>query len=742
MLIVHRAPFLASTVPRATSLLPLAGLSAVAAGTLLALVPLLFGSPQPRVHIYWRNVNDAERHRFERDLHLTEADRRNDGAWAYVPSDLSVPALRAIVTHPAVADTNGINRRTFHIGQSPPMTPRRGGVITGAPPWLPRAFKLAGYAVGALALCLLGGAGLVSSPGMRATSAAARALGAAATTPSQAIGSTGAILRWLASTAGATMTPTSAAAALFVVALAWRFLTFSGFSDDHYAHVALAQQMLLGDRPIRDFSDPGWPLMYLLSAAAWVLTNGSMAGEWAIVAAGFALGAAWTVLAAYRLSGSLVIAIVVTATEILIYPRSYSYPKVAAYAAAAVAMIAIASNPSRRRIVATAALIAIAFLLRHDHGLFIGTGVTLCLLLASRRDGWAAGAHRVITLMFSVLAFLLPWILFVMVNGGLIPYFQGGIEYSRGESNATRLTSLPLFVRPYTFTPMANAEAWMFWLYWSLPAACGIVAYRRARRGALRIAGEVPVVAGLILIAVLVDGSFLRQALYVRLPDAIVPAVLLGAWLLGVCWMEPWQRRGAQRALQVATLVILAVSVAAAGRISDVRGQYADSDLGRGAAAIGDHALEVAHLLTGPHRQPAAPPSRYAQALMPFFSYLDRCSQPTDRVIVTGEFPDIPVLAGRRFASDGVVFGTWYSSIVHQAQTVERLKARAALFALHMGDYDAFRTRFWQVERYLADQYQPFATVAVDDGSSIRVVVFRGRIPVGTDAQTGWPCYR
>ena len=40
---------------------------------------------------------------------------------------------------------------------------------------------------------------------------------------------------------------------LFAATLAWRFLTFTGFSNDHYAHLALAQQMLLGDRPVRDF---------------------------------------------------------------------------------------------------------------------------------------------------------------------------------------------------------------------------------------------------------------------------------------------------------------------------------------------------------------------------------------------------------------------------------------------------------------------------------------------------------
>ena len=51
----------------------------------------------------------------------------------------------------------------------------------------------------------------------------------------------------------------------FAATLAWRVLTFPGFQNDHYVHLARAQQLLFGDLPIRDFVDPGMPLMYLVS---------------------------------------------------------------------------------------------------------------------------------------------------------------------------------------------------------------------------------------------------------------------------------------------------------------------------------------------------------------------------------------------------------------------------------------------------------------------------------------------
>jgi hypothetical protein len=48
----------------------------------------------------------------------------------------------------------------------------------------------------------------------------------------------------------------AAAVAAFASA-SWRFLSFSGFNNDHYVHVARAYQILLGEWPVRDFVDPG-----------------------------------------------------------------------------------------------------------------------------------------------------------------------------------------------------------------------------------------------------------------------------------------------------------------------------------------------------------------------------------------------------------------------------------------------------------------------------------------------------
>jgi hypothetical protein len=42
---------------------------------------------------------------------------------------------------------------------------------------------------------------------------------------------------------------------------------------------------------------------------------------------------------------------------------------------------------------------------------------------------------------------------------------------------------------------------------------------------------------------------------------------------------------------------------------------------------------------------------------------------------VTGEFPDVIVPVGHGFAGDEVVFGAWYSSVIRQDRTLERLRS-------------------------------------------------------------------
>jgi hypothetical protein len=130
--------------------------------TVLASIPFLFGSPEPVVLIYWRVVSASERLSLEREFGLTAATHRNDDTWGYVPARTSPDALRAIVAHPSVADTDGIDRRAFTISDSSPLSPRRGGLLEA--PTIARMARLLGYALACFAGIWLLRSGLVSPP--------------------------------------------------------------------------------------------------------------------------------------------------------------------------------------------------------------------------------------------------------------------------------------------------------------------------------------------------------------------------------------------------------------------------------------------------------------------------------------------------------------------------------------------------------------------------------------------------
>lgn len=629
----------------------------------------------------------------------------------------------------------------------------------------------------------------------------------------------------------------AAACTLFVTTIVWRFLTFAGFSNDHYAHFALAQQMLLGERPIRDFSDPGWPLTYMLSAGMWKVFGAAMWVEWAVVAVSLAIGAAFTFLTAYRLAASVWIAVLVTLLELIAYPRTYSSPKMLVYAVGAWLMISLAEQPSRRRLVVMSAAIAVAFLLRHDHGLYLGVAAAVCLMIASRHDGWGTALRRTAVLTAATGSWLVPWMLFVMANGGLVAYFDRAFEYAREETSATTLRARPqitlvsgrpllglerpdrplaqvrwnpdvsdserltlerqysldyvrdtedarwyyvadpsdaniraladdprvaatsnlgrvsrpfwreclAYLSPFRVAPAlhspANADAWLYWLFWGLPIVCAAVVIIRLRKNVERWRGELAVVAGLSVMTALVNDGFLRDLLRDRLADAIVPPALIGAWALGLCWGQPWRRRAPQFMVQLLALAAVVASTAASMQIGGWSERIEYAGMSDGLAGVVERAHKSFDLLALPHRQNVAPPSRVALALMPFFAYVDRCSTTSDQLVITSDYPEVPVLAGRAFAGDGVVLGSWYSSARHQETTAQELRSRPPLFVLYI-DGASFEARYPSIAAFVRGEYAPMTEVAVDGSGTLAILTPRSRMPAGTDPASGWPCFK
>ena len=123
-------------VPSDTQTMTVSWLSrALTLGLLAIILPLaargLYGAPGASVNIRWQSsVDAAERQRLETEWQLVDGQEVSPSTWRY---DLTAPSegrLRAIVEHPAVADTHDIDRQRYTVAPEARRTARRHGLIS------------------------------------------------------------------------------------------------------------------------------------------------------------------------------------------------------------------------------------------------------------------------------------------------------------------------------------------------------------------------------------------------------------------------------------------------------------------------------------------------------------------------------------------------------------------------------------------------------------------------------------
>ena len=533
-----------------------------------------------------------------------------------------------------------------------------------------------------------------------------------------------------------------AAIGVALLTAAWRFLTFTGFNNDHYIYLAGAQQMVLGEMPVRDFVDPGWPLMYGVSAVARLMLGRELWVELLVVASALAIGAGFTLATAARLCGSIAVAFMVTLLEIGLNPRSFGYPKILLYAIAGWAFVAATSRMTPRRTISLAALTVVAFLFRHDHGLYIGAGSLVAVVLASARDGIHVVVRRTTMLAAGVVLLLLPWAIFVQYHVGLIEYFKPALEFSRAEAEGTVLRSLPWLDR--SGSPVAtqvNWEVWLFYLFHSMPVVALWLAWLRARGGRERWAGESAGVAAIAVTAIVMNLGFIRTPLSARLPDAGVPAALLGAWLIGAAFDA--RATVIRRVALVAAAAVFALTVKAVSVISDVPGELNRAGILNRSGAMTERVADLSTRLRKTMPAGSHVPSRNSEALLPFYAYVERCSSPRDRLVMTGLQPDVFVLANRGFAGGQMAYRpSFYASEKDQKKAIARMQAQSVPFVIvALEEESGFRGALPLVAAYVDSHYEPLALIPVPDTRGLQLFVEKDRRTSGLDQETGWPCF-
>ena len=108
---------------------------ALTLGVLAITLPLaargLYGPQGGLVNIRWQpSVDAAERQRLETEWQLVDGQEVSPSTWRYELTAPSEGRLRAIVEHPAIADTHHIDRQRYTLAPDAPRTARRHGLIT------------------------------------------------------------------------------------------------------------------------------------------------------------------------------------------------------------------------------------------------------------------------------------------------------------------------------------------------------------------------------------------------------------------------------------------------------------------------------------------------------------------------------------------------------------------------------------------------------------------------------------
>ena len=442
-------------------------------------------------------------------------------------------------------------------------------------------------------------------------------------------------------------------AAVFIGAASFRFLSAGALENDHFVSLARAHQVLHGAWPVRDFFDPGQPLAYLTSAAAAAIAGPSLLTEAVLAITIISLAASLTFVLARRASGSALIALAAVGLELAAYPRLYNAAKLLIPLVAVWAGWRYADRPSTARLAALAAWTIVAFLWRHDFAICVMLP-TAALLFVPHAESIHTANRRGAQYLGLCAAFLLPWAAYVQWASGLGIYLASAFRFVIVEAQRTaRPDSLPLFL-----------------LIVAVPAVSILLARRTASTVTF---AQLSFLASM---AILVDLVFVRDAVVTRLPDVVALSALLIAWLAGrlPSALVRWAGLGAVAAAAVVVAVVLARQ-------------------GYGVPSPGGVMRRFQIVAT--NLRDATPDAVPNRELLPLVRYLATCTPATERVLVSGFAPQIPVLAGRAFAAGLPAWlGGYYTSSSDVERAAALLSREAVSLVVLLEGADAF-TSSW-----------------------------------------------
>ena len=227
-----------------------------------------------------------------------------------------------------------------------------------------------------------------------------------------------------------------------------RWLTLD-FDNDYFMHMAWAAEMLRGQWPVRDFVEPGFPLQTWLAYGGLRLGGHQLSWEGFIACAFIAASTALIYSICRGLGVPRWLSLLVVLIAALTFPRLYAYPKAFVYPAALWALMHYVRRPNRTSLVLAGLVTAVAFLFRHDHGIWIVLPTVAGFAIHHWRQPQAF-TRAVVIYGAAGLALVLPWLAWVAVSGHAYQYLGFLLERSEGLTDRARLPA-----QTFEFDPAA-----------------------------------------------------------------------------------------------------------------------------------------------------------------------------------------------------------------------------------------------------------------------------------------------
>jgi hypothetical protein len=543
--------------------------------------------------------------------------------------------------------------------------------------------------------------------------------------------------------------------------------SFAGLTDDHFFYLIRGWQILFGDLPVRDFVDHGAPLYYYVAAAVQTIGGRGTLSEITFSSAMLALSAALVCWLCGRASGWIALGVVGALFFVCLEPRYYNYPKFLSYAAAIPLLWRFADAPGDRTRLWLAVVTVVAFLFRHDHGVFIATSMA-ALLMLMRDLSWGQRLKHFAIYGALTAVMLAPYLLFIQANGGIGTYFEQASAWAARDRGRAPVVWPGLVDNPdgvsdatAAATGLAaamgvlrdNVVAWTFYTEIALPFFVLFVLWASSDGGRPEWPQARAKLGVVAILAIMLVGFFLRSPLAARLADPSVPLAILVTWLLVAVPRMLVSRAALSPAAQSRALPVRAAIGVGAAAIAFILGAGLSRDfydrLDRSSMVdrVGkpfERAGQIAAQMRREWNLDTWAERRDTSELITLARYVNACTTPADRVLVQAYLPQVLALAQRAFAGGHADLRPgFFATVEAQRLTLARLKAQSVpIILLDTGQsYENFRSSFPLVTAHIDREYQLAGTREFDGRFGINLFVRKDLVPAGEWEPLGWPCY-